>query len=132
MAPSPFDGLIGNEVQTLTPDLVITKTPLRAHHGQPYGHVHGGMLATLAETAASIGAGKASPTGAAVGQSNHTEFLRAAPLTVSHLVTTATPAHKGRSVQVWNVVITDPDGREIAQSVIRLFNVDLTPSPEAR
>ena len=75
---SPFDMLLGTGVEVATAERVVTHTTLRPQLMQPHGIVHGGLLATLAETAASVGAGRASPSGAAVGQSNHTEFLRPA------------------------------------------------------
>ncbi|MEE8601256.1 PaaI family thioesterase [Euzebya tangerina] len=96
-----------------------------AHH-QPYGIVHGGVYCAIAETVASIGGALAArelggPDAGAVGQSNHTDFLRA---TRSGTVTaTATPVHLGRSVQLWNVDMADEEGQLVAQSKVRLFNV---------
>lgn len=121
---SPFDALIGTGVELASAEKVITHTPIRPELLQPHGIVHGGLIATLAETAASMGAGRASPTGAAVGQSNHTEFLRPAMPAGRILTATATPITGGRRVQVWEVSITDQEGYEIARSVVRLFNVN--------
>lgn len=121
---SPFDTLLGTGVELASPEKVITHTPIRPDLLQPHGIVHGGLIATLAETAASMGAGRASPTGAAVGQSNHTEFLRPATPNSAVLTATATPITSGRRVQVWEVSVTDRAGLEIARSVVRLFNVN--------
>lgn len=121
---SPFDMLLGTGVKVATAKRVVTHTTLRPQLMQPHGIVHGGLLATLAETAASVGAGRASPSGAAVGQSNHTEFLRPATRESAVLTATATPITVGRRVQVWEVRITDQPGQEIARSTVRLFNVN--------
>lgn len=121
---SPFDALIGTGVELASAEKVITRTPIRPELLQPHGIVHGGLIATLAETAASIGAGRASPTGTAVGQSNHTEFLLPAVPRGKVLTATATPITSGRRVQVWEVSITVEGGFEIARSVVRLFNVN--------
>ncbi|WP_336249035.1 PaaI family thioesterase [Stomatohabitans albus] len=121
---SPFDRLIGTTIESAGPTQVITSTPIRPDLTQPHGFVHGGLLATLSETAASIGAGRASPSGSAVGQSNHTEFLRPATPESKVLTATATPIRVGRQVQIWEVRITDQRALEIARSTIRLFNVN--------
>lgn len=121
---SPFDTFIGTGVELASAEKVITHTPVRPELLQPHGIVHGGLIATLAETAASMGAGRASHTGAAVGQSNHTEFLRPATPRSEVLTATATPITSGRRVQVWEVSVTDKQGLEIARSVVRLFNVN--------
>lgn len=125
---SPFDTLLGTGVEVASAERVVTHTPIRNELMQPYGIVHGGVLATLAETAASMGAGRASHTGVAVGQSNHTEFLRPANPKSGVLTATATPISSGRRVQIWEVSITDQQGQEIARSMVRLLNVN-PPTP---
>lgn len=121
---SPFDLLVGTGVEIASAERVVTHTTIRPELMQPHGIVHGGVLATLAETAASIGAGRASPAGAAVGLSNHTEFLRPAIPESVVLTATATPVSVGRRVQLWEVSITDQSGHAIAHSTVRLFNVN--------
>ena len=37
--------------------------------------------------------------------------------------TEATPIHRGRSQQLWVVVITDADGRTVARGQVRLQNL---------
>ena len=46
---------------------------------------------------------------AAMGQSNDTTFLR--PITEGHVNALARPRHRGRTTWVWDVEITDDEGR---------------------
>ena len=46
---------------------------------------------------------------AAMGQSNSATFLR--PITEGHVNAVARPRHRGRTTWVWDVEITDDEGR---------------------
>jgi uncharacterized protein (TIGR00369 family) len=48
----------------------------------------------------------------AMGQANDTSFLR--PIRDGHVNAAATPRHRGRTTWVWDVEITDDDGRVCA------------------
>lgn len=95
---------------------------------QPYGVVHGGVYCTLVETLASTGAALwAMDQGmaGAVGLSNKTDFLRAT--TEGVLLGKATPIHRGRTQQLWQVDVTrESDGKLVAQGQVRLQNVTST------
>jgi uncharacterized protein (TIGR00369 family) len=61
----------------------------------------------------------------AVGLSNKTDFLRAT--TEGVLLGTATPIHRGRTQQLWQVDVTrETDGKLVAQGQVRLQNVNET------
>jgi acyl-coenzyme A thioesterase PaaI-like protein len=63
--------------------------------------------------------------GGAVGLSNKTDFLRAT--TEGVLVGKATPIHRGRTQQLWQVDVTrESDGKLGAQGQVRLQNVTST------
>lgn len=136
---SPFDALVGVRLDEASHDRVRARLPVRDELLQPGGIVHGGVYATLVETVASIGAnlwigerasaGRAhGPTqaaasgsaGFAVGVSNHTDFLRATA--GGDLVAVATPLQRGRTLQLWQVEVTDGDGRVVAHGKVRLAN----------
>lgn len=124
---SAFDALIGTTVDQASAERVVLRLSVSDRHLQPAGLVHGGVYASLAETAASIGASLSAmtrdPATVAVGVENHTSFLRRAGCGVE-LVVTATPAHAGRRTQVWEVRIVDAGGgRELARSTVRLMVV---------
>lgn len=122
LSAPPFDSLLGTEVVSASADRVELALQVADHHKQPYGLVHGGVYASLAETAASFGAALGSPSGGAVGLSNHTDFLTATR--GGRLRVVATPLHTGRRIQLWEVRITRDDGRLAAHSKVRLFNVE--------
>lgn len=94
-------------------------------HHQPYGVVHGGVYCALVETLASTGAAlwaMANGMAGAVGISNQTDFLRATKDGV--LIGEATPIHRGRTQQLWQVTVTrEADGKLAARGQVRLQNV---------
>ena len=81
---------------------------------QPMGIVHGGVYATMAEGMVSEATFNAVyPEGnIAVGMSNQTSFLR--PITGGTIHAEARRRHRGRTTWVWEVDITDDEGRVCA------------------
>ena len=90
----------------------------------PWGVVHGGLYATVIESACSIGASAAvlGDGRYAVGLSNHTDFLRAHAS--GRLDVRAFAVHQGRTGQLWQCDITREDGKLVAQGRVRLQNVE--------
>jgi uncharacterized protein (TIGR00369 family) len=90
---------------------------------QPFGILHGGVSALLAESAASLGAALAAgPERRVVGIELSASHLRG--LRDGHLTAEATPVRVGRTVQVWRIVLTDDDGRAICESRCSLAVLD--------
>jgi uncharacterized protein (TIGR00369 family) len=105
-----------------TPDRVVARWTIGPQHLQPYGIVHGGVHCSAVEACASVGAALwFGERGRVVGVANHTNFLRAAREGV--LTATATPIHRGRSQQLWLVVVADEQSRPIARGEVRLQNL---------
>jgi uncharacterized protein (TIGR00369 family) len=106
-----FDALYGLEVLELHDDLVVAQVPVRDDLRQPFGLVHGGVLASIAETLASLGtAVVVVPEGnAAMGLSNATSFLR--PILDGTIHARALRRHRGRTTWIWDVEISDDEGR---------------------
>lgn len=114
---------LGVEFTELTPDRVVATWTARPELHQPYGIVHGGVHCSVVESAASIGAAMwFMDRGTVVGVSNHTNFLRSAR-EGDRLVATATPLHRGRSQQLWQVEIVDDQQRLTARGEVRLQNL---------
>lgn len=101
------------------PGVWHARCPIEDKHLQPYGVVHGGVYAAIAETVASIGTATAvMPNGdIAMGQSNHTLFLAAVGEGV--IDATARPVHRGRTTWVWEVDVTVAE-RRVARSTITM------------
>jgi 1,4-dihydroxy-2-naphthoyl-CoA hydrolase len=109
--PGGFDALYGLELLECRDDFVRARVAVRDEIRQPFGLVHGGVLAAIAETLASLGtAVVVLPEGnAAMGLSNSTSFLR--PITDGTIHARALRRHRGRTTWVWDVEITDDAGR---------------------
>jgi 1,4-dihydroxy-2-naphthoyl-CoA hydrolase len=114
--PSGFAEEIGVEWLDLDPDSARARIAIEERHLQPFRIVHGGVFAALAESltsAATYGAVREDGM-VAMGQANDTTFLR--PITAGHANAAATPRHRGRTTWVWDVEITDDEGRVCALS----------------
>jgi 1,4-dihydroxy-2-naphthoyl-CoA hydrolase len=117
-----FFALLGLELDEISGDRVTIRWRVRPELHQPYGILHGGVHCSVVETAASLGAGFwLGERGRVVGVSNQTDFLRA--VAEGELVAVGTPVHRGRSQQLWQVEITDTDGRLVARGQVRLQNL---------
>ncbi|MEV0334852.1 PaaI family thioesterase [Nocardia sp. NPDC050717] len=122
MSEGTFTDLIGLRYTEVTADRVRGEWKVRPQLFQPAGIQNGGVYCTIIETLASVGGSVwFGDRGTVVGVNNNTDFLRA----VSDGVLTgeATPIHRGRSQQLWVVVITDADGRTVARGQVRLQNL---------
>lgn len=105
---------LGIDITELTPERVVGTMPVEGNT-QPYGVLHGGASAALAETLASVGAGlHSAPERLPVGVDLNITHHRAAR---EGLVTgTATPLHNGRTTATWAVSLHDEQGRLLASA----------------
>jgi uncharacterized protein (TIGR00369 family) len=100
------------EVVLATPDKVILQVEVGPKTHQPYGILHGGVSALLAEGAASFGGAlSVGPDSIVVGTELNCSHLRS--MSSGVLSATATPIRKGRTVHVWGIELTDDQGRLI-------------------
>jgi uncharacterized protein (TIGR00369 family) len=107
--------LLDVEVIEASAERVVMRLPVDWRVYQPYGILHGGVSALLAESAASFGAALAAGPGrSVVGIELNASHLRS--LRDGHLTAEATPVRVGRTVQVWRIALTDDDGRPICES----------------
>ena len=119
--------LLGIRIEEASGDRVMAVCAVTPELHQPYGLVHGGVYAALAETAASYGAAMwLGDRGRTFGISNHTDFLR--PVREGALRAEATPLARGRTTQLWQVAISDDRGRLVAHGRVRLINLDAMPA----
>ena len=106
-----FDALYGLEILSPGEEEATARVVVRDEVKQPAGLVHGGVFASIAESLTSIATWKAvSQDGMmAQGLSNQTSFLR--PIVQGAIHATARRRHRGRTTWVWEVDITDDEGR---------------------
>lgn len=120
--PFGFIAHIGLYFDTVSGVLVTGHLDVTPEHHTPWGVVHGGVYASMIESAASLGASIAvlEEGRYAVGVNNQTDFLR--PHRLGRLDLRATPVQQGRTLQLWVVDITNADDRTVARGQVRLFN----------
>ncbi len=117
-----FDALYGLEIEAdaISEEEVRATVPVRDEVKQPMGLVHGGLYASIAESLASMATSFAVAEEGllAVGQSNHTSFLR--PVTAGSVHAEARRRHRGRTTWLWEVDFTDDEGRLCAVSRVTM------------
>ena len=117
-----FAALLGFRMDQVGPDGLTMSLDVRPDLHQPYGIVHGGVWCSVVETAASLAAAVwYGDRGRVVGVSNHTNFLRA--ISEGTATAVASPVHRGRLQQLWQVEITDDQGRMVARGEVRIQNL---------
>lgn len=107
---------LGIKMITLKKDYVEMTMPVHNETRQPAGYLHGGASVALAETAASFGGF------ANINPDTHTVF--GMEINANHMrskkegivTAIATPYHVGRTTMVWDIKITDEDGKLICIS----------------
>jgi uncharacterized protein (TIGR00369 family) len=114
----PFQNTIhetlGIRVVEATTDKVVVEMDVGPQVHQPFGLLHGGASAVIAESAASLGGFMNCDPG--------TQFCVGTDLNISHLrakrdgtvTATATPVRKGRTMHVWQIDIAQEDGKLVA------------------
>ncbi len=124
-----FDRLYGLELTVAQDGLVEAHVDVRDELLQPAGLVHGGVFSAMAESLASLGTAVAVMDAGkmAMGLSNLTSFLR--PITAGTIHAQARAQHRGRTTWVWDVQITDDDGRLCAVTRMTIAVRDAPPTP---
>src|SRR3954469_19509092 len=115
-----LDSHLGFEIIEVKEDSARAQVPVTNRTLQPYGLVHGGVYAALAESVASLATAAAvwGDGNIAVGLSNATSFVR--PATTGTVHATARRRHRGRTTWIWDVDMTDDDGRLCATTRVTM------------
>ncbi|MET9905869.1 hotdog fold thioesterase [Streptomyces sp. NPDC006476] len=105
---------MGVQIVEASADRVVGTMPVEGNT-QPYGLLHGGASAVLAETLGSVGSMlHAGSSKLAVGVDLNCTHHRGVR---SGLVTgVATPLHRGRSTATYEIVISDEEGRRVCSA----------------
>ncbi len=123
-------GLLGFELTSVAEGRLTAELAIRPELLAPNGFLHAATVIALADTACGYGCIAHLPEGAENFttleiKSNHLGTARAGRLAV-----VATPAHLGRSTQVWDATVSHFDtGKTIA--LFRCTQMILWPRPEA-
>ena len=116
---------MGIELVEVSPERVVARMPV-AGNTQPYGLLHGGASAVLAETIGSICAAlHAGPDRIAVGVDLNATHHRA--VRDGWVVGVATPLAAGRSAASLEIVVSTEDGRRVCTSRLTCMLRDRVP-----
>jgi 1,4-dihydroxy-2-naphthoyl-CoA hydrolase len=116
--------VLGIEITDFGRDYFCGKMPVDHRTVQPYGLLHGGASAVLAETLGSIAGGMQVnlETQSVVGVEINCNHLRSAR--DGWVYGKATPVKIGRKIHVWNIEIKNEDDKLIAVSRLTLAVID--------
>ena len=104
-------------------DFITAKMPITSKVHQPYGQLHGGATAALAETVGSMASH--------FFMDSKNKLVNGIELTINHIKSkregvvfaTARNIHKGRSTHLWEVRIVDENNQLI--SICKMTNIIL-------
>ncbi|ODU07912.1 MAG: esterase [Rubrivivax sp. SCN 71-131] len=114
---------LGMEFLEVGDDFIRGRAPVDARTHQPLGILHGGVSVLLAETLGSCGAAFSVPEERfVVGLDINANHLRAVKSGWVNGITR--PIHRGRSTQVWQIDLTDDQGRPVCVSRLTLAVLD--------
>lgn len=106
---------LGIRRDVIEKDRVVLSMDVGPRVHQPFGVLHGGASAALAESAASIGGNLNVPDGyAALGVEINANHVRS--VSEGTITATAVPVHVGRTTQVWTIDIRSEDGKLVCIS----------------
>ena len=116
--------VLGIEITDFGRDYFCGKMPVDHRTVQPYGLLHGGASAVLAETLGSIAGGMQVnlETQSVVGVEINCNHLRSAR--DGWVYGKATPVKIGRKIHVWNIEIKNEDDKLVAVSRLTLAVID--------
>lgn len=118
---------LGIEIVELSPARSVARMPV-AGNRQPFGLLHGGASAALAETLGSIHAVVHAPEGrSAVGIELSCAHHRSARQ--GWVTAVCTPAHSGRTLATYDVVISDDTAKRICSARLTVVYVDRVQPP---
>lgn len=111
-------------------DRVEATMPIGPNQRQQVGYLHGGVSVVLAESLASLGSvlNIDADKQMAFGLEINANHLR--PKRDGFLTGVATPIHRGRTTHVWNVQISDENGKLVCTSRCTVAIVDRPPDNE--
>jgi 1,4-dihydroxy-2-naphthoyl-CoA hydrolase len=115
LGSSGFPGLLGIDFREAGDGCVCASLELEEKHMAPNGYLHAGTVVGLADSACGYGCILNLPDGASgfTTVELKTNFLRTAQPGVT-IDCEAKLAHGGRTTQLWDATVSDPEGRTMA------------------
>ena len=115
LGSSGFPGLLGIEFEEAGDGSIRARLALEEKHMAPNGYLHAGTVVGFADSACGYGCILSLPEGARGFTTIElkTNFLRTAQPGVT-VDCEARMVHAGRTTQLWDATVSDPDGRTMA------------------
>lgn len=113
------------EIVEVADDSLTASMPVDHRTVQPYGLLHGGASATLAESVASLASSLVVPEPGhqkVVGIELNINHLRSA--TEGRVFGTARPVKLGRRLHVWQIDIHDEQGKQVSTARLTVMVID--------
>ena len=108
--------VLGMEFIEIGEDYLKLQMPVNSHTHQPYGILHGGASAALAETVGSVASSMCinNEKQICVGMEINCNHVRAKR--DGNVIATASPLHLGATSHIWDIRITDENNKLICVS----------------
>jgi len=116
---------LGIEFTEIGIDYIVAKMPVDKRTHQPFGILHGGASVVLAETLGSIASFlclKDSKKQHAVGLEINANHIRS--VKEGFVYGKVTPIHVGRSTHIWEIKITNEEGKLVCISRLTVAIID--------
>jgi uncharacterized protein (TIGR00369 family) len=116
---------MGIEMIEFGDNFLRAKMPVDERTRQPFGILHGGASCVLAETLGSVAGSLCVEFGKqmVVGLEINANHIR--PAKEGWVIGTATPIHLGNTTQIWDIKITNEEGKLVCISRLTLAVKDL-------
>jgi len=119
-------GHLGLEVETFEHGRVTARMTVEAHHLAPNGYLHAAAVVALADTACGYGCILSLPEGATGFTTIELKTNFVGTAREGTITCEAELVHGGRTTQLWDAMVTAPDGRKMA--LFRCTQLVLRPS----
>lgn len=121
-----FDAQIGQRFEFVSAQRTVAVVEIDARHLQPYGLVHGGVYASLVESACSVGCafGQLGEGLSVVGIENRTRFVRGTRAGVTLRVEALPDDLADPALPVWRAEVKDDEGNMCAHGRLHLAVLD--------
>jgi uncharacterized protein (TIGR00369 family) len=108
-------GLVGLQILSVRPEAVESRLPVRAELMAPNGYLHAAAVIALADTSCGYACVANLPQGASGFTTLELKTNFVGTAREGAILCRATPAHLGRTTQIWDAVVTlEGGGRRIA------------------
>ncbi|MGV1037536.1 MAG: PaaI family thioesterase [Candidatus Nanopelagicales bacterium] len=123
----PLNEYMGIEFLEASAERVVARMPV-AGNTQPYGLLHGGASAVLAETVGSVGSALHAGLESRIAVGIELSCTHHRSAREGYVTAVATPLSLGNTLATWDIAITDDQDRRVCTSRLTCLLRDAPPS----